>query len=92
MTQKTIEYFRSRERAEREAMGTATCVEARQVHEQMADAYARLVQLEDLKAAGAIPSGKVVTIAEALRKRDGHQYGRRSAGGAIAVFPLARSL
>jgi hypothetical protein len=92
MQRESIEYFRSRERAERQAVSNAACAEVRCVHEQMADAYARLVELEDLKAAGAIPPGKIVTIAEALRARDNAEYGRRSACEVVAVLPFARSL
>jgi len=71
MKQETIDYFRSRQRAERDAMRNATSDEARWAHEQMADAYARLVELEEMKAAG-----KVVSVAEALRARDDTVYGR----------------
>jgi len=91
MTQATIDYFRLRERAEREAMGSATCAEARDVHERLADSYARLVELEELKAAGAIPPGKVTSIAEALRARDDAEYRRRAGRAAVAVLPFARA-
>jgi len=78
MKQDCIDYFRDRERAEREAVGNASCEEARWAHEQMADAYARLVDLEELKAAGAIAPDKVVTLADAMRARDDARYGRRA--------------
>jgi hypothetical protein len=70
MTQATIEYFRGRARAERDAVRDAASAEARAVHEQLAAAYARLVEIEELKALGALAPGKVVNLAEALRARD----------------------
>jgi hypothetical protein len=75
----TITYYRARETAERQAERHATCEEARSAHEQMATAYAQLVELEELKAAGLIPAGKVLRIADALRGRDSAEYGRRLA-------------
>lgn len=36
------EYYRARERAEREAADIATCAEARRIHLELAEAYARL--------------------------------------------------
>ena len=36
------EYYRGRERAEREAAQQATCAEAKRVHEKLASAYAEL--------------------------------------------------
>ena len=90
MKMQSIDYFRARERAEREAVRNAACEQARWAHEQMADAYARLVELEELKAAGAVPAGKVIAIAEVLRGREDAEYGRRSAslGGARAATAL----
>ena len=75
----SIQYFRARERAEREAVVAASCEESRWAHEQMALAYARLIELEELKAAGALAPGKVISIADAMRDRDNAEYGRRSA-------------
>ena len=83
MTRETIEYFRARQAAERAAVASASCEEARWAHEQMADAYARLVEIEELKAAGALAPGKVIAIADVLRER-GEVYGRRSAGFGFA--------
>jgi hypothetical protein len=77
MKQESIEYFRDRARTEWEAVRTASCEEARSAHRQMAEAYARLVALEELKALGALQPGKVVTLSEVLRAREDAQYGRR---------------
>jgi hypothetical protein len=66
----SIDYFRSRERAEREAVRNASCEDARWAHQQMAAAYARLIELEELKAAGAVAPDKVTTRSEALRARN----------------------
>jgi hypothetical protein len=72
----SIDYFRSRERAEREAVRNASCEDARWAHQQMAAAYARLIELEELKAAGAVAPDKVTTRSEALRARNDSEYGR----------------
>lgn len=79
MKQEPIDYFRRRERIERQAVRNGSCEEARWAHHQLAAAYARLVQLEEIKAAGAVAPGKVVTRSEALRTRDRAEYGRRAA-------------
>jgi hypothetical protein len=78
MTQGTIEYFRGRAVAERDAVRNASCDEARVVHEQLAAAYARLVEIEELKAGGALAPGQVMSLAEALRARDDAMYGARA--------------
>ena len=80
MKTQSMDYFRARERAEREAVRNAACEQARWAHEQMADAYARLVELEELKAAGELPPGKVIPIADALRERE-----RASPRGSVDV-------
>jgi hypothetical protein len=77
MKQQAIDYFRDRERTERAAAVSASCERAREAHRQMAEAYARLVALEELKAIGALPPGKVVTLAEAFGARDDVPHGRR---------------
>jgi hypothetical protein len=78
MKHEPIEYFRRRERAEREAVRNAACDEARWAHQQMATAYAQLVEVEALKAGGALAPDKVIRISEALRARDGAEHrGRR---------------
>jgi hypothetical protein len=69
MKQDTIEYYRRRERAEREAARTAACEEARSAHEEMASAYAQLVTVEELEATGALAPDKVINLSEALRER-----------------------
>jgi hypothetical protein len=38
------EYYRGRELAERQAAKEAQCPQARRVHEEMANAYARLIE------------------------------------------------
>jgi hypothetical protein len=85
--QSTIDYFRHRERAEREAARAASCPEARWAHEQMADAYARRIELERLKATGAVAPGKLIILSEALRERDGNEFGRRA--GRVRTTPPA---
>jgi hypothetical protein len=77
MKQQAIDYFRDRERTERAAAVSASCERAREAHRQMAEAYARLFALEELKAIGALPPGKVVTLAEAFGARDDVPHGRR---------------
>jgi hypothetical protein len=72
----TIEYLRRRVRAEREAAARAGCAESRWAHEQMAGSYARLVELEELKAAAALAPAKVVALAAALRARDDAEHRR----------------
>jgi hypothetical protein len=42
--ERSVEYFRERERAEREAAKNATCDAARWAHQEMADSYARMLQ------------------------------------------------
>ena len=76
MKRESVEYYRHREQAEREAAGKASCDRARWAHEEMAEAYARLVEIEGLKAAG---DRKLVSFADALRARDDAEYGRRLA-------------
>ena len=90
MKRETVDYFRMRERAERQAVANSACEEARRVHQQLADAYARLVELEDLKAAGAIAPGKVTSVSEALRSRADPVYGRRLQRSRAPVSPLLR--
>jgi len=46
---KSIDYFRERERVEREAAKNATCEHARWAHQEMADSYARLLQTAEPK-------------------------------------------
>jgi hypothetical protein len=45
----SIDYFRQRERVEREAAKNATCDAARWAHQEMADRYARMLQPEGLE-------------------------------------------
>jgi len=79
MKQDDIGYYRCRERAEREAVRNAVCAKARWAHQQMAAAYARLVEIEQLQALGSVAAGKVITRAQALRARENAEYGRRAA-------------
>jgi hypothetical protein len=44
----SAEYYRARERAERAAAKEAACPEARRAHEELAIAYARLVETREL--------------------------------------------
>jgi len=90
MKQENIDYFRRRERSEREAVRNAACGQARSAHEQMATAYARLVAIEELKALGAVAPAKVISLRETLRTRDDAEYGRRRAPVRTAAAPSAR--
>jgi hypothetical protein len=90
MKQETIEYFRRREQAEREAVLTASCEEARWAHQQMAAAYARLLEVEVLEASGALPAGKVISLCDSLRAREHAEFGRRRAILRNAPEPSAR--
>jgi hypothetical protein len=92
MNQESIDYYRRREQAERKAVHKASCVQARWAHQQMALAYARLVELEELKAAGAIPPGKVVALAAAMRARDDADYARRGSPRSDAPAGRLRSI
>ncbi len=85
----SIDYFRGREQAEREAVRGASCEEARWAHEQLAQAYARLIELEELKACGSLPAGKVINVADALRARGDSEYGRRRAAPAATRLPAS---
>lgn len=49
MKETSIDYFRERERVEREAARNATCDAARWAHQEMADSYARRLQAIELK-------------------------------------------
>jgi hypothetical protein len=51
----------------------------------MAEAYARLVKIEELKSVGA---GKLVSFADALRSRDDAEYGRRTLARVGRLTPL----
>jgi hypothetical protein len=73
----SVEYYRLRERAECEAALNATCARARHAHARMAGAYARLVELHELEQLGALPSGKVTSMSEALHEREQTAYGGR---------------
>lgn len=52
MKQESVEYYRLRQREEREAALNATCEEARRAHGQMAEAYARLVKIHEPEQLG----------------------------------------
>jgi hypothetical protein len=84
MKRETIEYLRGRVQAEREAVLNACCEEARLAHQQMADAYARRVEIEELAAAGKLPPRQVSSIAEGLRRQD-----RALGRGPFATFGRA---
>jgi len=70
MKRESADYFRARERDERKAARNAACDKARRAHDQMANAYARLVELDELEQLGALPPGKVASIAQALHDRE----------------------
>ena len=86
MKQETIEYLRGRVLAEREAALNATCEEARAAHQRLADAYARRLEIEELKAAGELPPGQVTSIAEVLGLRDRPVGSGSLAAGAPATL------
>src|SRR5438034_10215209 len=48
MKRESADYFRARERDERKAARNAACDKARRAHDQMANAYARLLELDEL--------------------------------------------
>jgi len=56
MDENSLEYFRGRERIEREAASSATCDTARLAHEQLANRYASLVR-QGRRSAGRTLSG-----------------------------------
>jgi hypothetical protein len=86
MKQETIGYFRRREQAEREAVLTASCPQARRAHEQMAAAYAGLIRREELKAL-ATTGAEVITIAEPMRRLGDGGFGSRTLPS--RTWPLA---
>jgi hypothetical protein len=47
MQENTAEYYRARERAERAAAKEAACPQARRAHQELAQAYARLVETRE---------------------------------------------
>ena len=53
MREDSADYYRARERAERAAAQGATCPEARRAHEELAQAYARLVDMDQAHAVSA---------------------------------------
>lgn len=71
----SIDYYRARARDEREAATSASCDAARRAHEEMASAYARLVELAELQQRGEIPPGKVTSLSETLRHREQAEFG-----------------
>jgi len=77
----SVEYYRLRERNECEAALNATCEQARKAHARLAQAYARLVELHELEQLGALPSGKVTSLSEALHEREETVYGGTHAPG-----------
>lgn len=46
---RSVDYFRERERVEREAAKNATCDAARWAHQEMADSYARMLQAKAVR-------------------------------------------
>ena len=47
MHEETPEYYRTRERAERAAAKSAACPQARRAHQELAQAYAALVDMRE---------------------------------------------
>lgn len=47
MQENSAEYYRARERAERAAAKEAACPEARRAHQELAQAYARLLETRE---------------------------------------------
>ena len=56
MQQNPAEYYRARERAERTAAKNASCPEARRAHQELAQAYARLIDTSRAHAVSAVRS------------------------------------
>ena len=79
------DYYRGRARDECEAALSATSAAARRSHSEMARAYQRLVELDELERRGSIPPGKVTRLSDALHDREEMER----AAGAVAV-PLLR--
>jgi hypothetical protein len=73
----SVDYYRLRERDECEAALNATCPQARKAHAQLANAYAQLIELHELEQLGALPSGKVASLADALHEREETAFGGR---------------
>jgi hypothetical protein len=76
LDRESTDYYRARARDEREAALKASCDEARWAHEEMAEAYERLVELRDLEQVGELAPGKVTSMSETLHNRDDAEYGR----------------
>ena len=47
MKEQSVDYFRERERVEREAAKNATCDAARWAHQEMAESYARILSAKE---------------------------------------------
>jgi hypothetical protein len=82
LRRESVDYYRGRASDEREAALNASCDEARRAHNEMAKAYARLVELHDLQGRGALPPGKVTSMSEILHDRDKAEYGGSRIHGA----------
>ena len=72
-----VDYYRARARAECEAALNASCEQARRAHAEMAEAYRLLIELHELRQRGALPAGKVTTLADRLHGREDAEYGGR---------------
>jgi hypothetical protein len=79
MDQASMEYFRERERIEREAASNATCDTARLSHEQLADGYAALIR--NVRKYGGTLSGRwssdspsLANIDDAIRRHNGGPF------------------
>ena len=64
------DYYRGRARDECEAALNATSAAARRSHAEMAKAYQRLIELDELERLGSIPPGEVTSISKAPHDRE----------------------
>jgi hypothetical protein len=71
----SLSYYRARVRQECEAALNALCPEARRAHAEMAKAYARLVEIAELREVGELSPGKLTSMSEVLHYRDHTEYG-----------------
>jgi hypothetical protein len=90
MERDSVDYYRARARAECEAALNAACEQARRAHAEMAEAYRLLIELHELRQRGALPAGKVTTLADKLHGREEAEYGCRHAGPAAAPGVLLK--
>ena len=75
MKRDSVDYYRARAGDELKAARNAACPKARQGHEELANAYERLLEIADLEQRGELPEGKVTSLADAARDREQSEVG-----------------